>query len=71
MEWMVVFAHASTDYALLPAVVDAPVLGLVFMLMNVALAWQLGRRKADRTGSRWSILSATPARVHVRRTDAH
>lgn len=37
--WLTAFAHASTDYALLPAVVNSPVIGLVFMLITVALAY--------------------------------
>nr|NIV39989.1 CPBP family intramembrane metalloprotease [Anaerolineae bacterium] len=30
--WLTAFAHASTDYGLLPAITDAPALGLLFML---------------------------------------
>lgn len=30
--WLVAFAHASTDYALLPMIVRNPVMGIVFML---------------------------------------
>ena len=30
--WLVAFAHASTDYALLPIIVKTPVMGIVFML---------------------------------------
>jgi membrane protease YdiL (CAAX protease family) len=42
--WLAAFVHASTDYALLPAITDRPLLGAIFMLTNVALAWWLGRR---------------------------
>ncbi|MFW5987946.1 MAG: type II CAAX prenyl endopeptidase Rce1 family protein, partial [bacterium] len=30
--WLVAFAHASTDYPLLPMIVKIPVMGIVFML---------------------------------------
>lgn len=43
--WLVAAVHASTDYALLPAITDRPLLGLLFMLTNVALAWWVGRRR--------------------------
>ena len=42
--WLTAFVHASTDYALLPAITGRPLAGLIFMLTNVALAWWLGRR---------------------------
>lgn len=41
--WLTSFAHASTDYALLPAVVNSPLLGLVFMMINLLIAWLLIR----------------------------
>lgn len=42
--WLTAFVHASTDYALLPAIVERPVVGLLFMVVSVALAAWLGRR---------------------------
>lgn len=42
--WLAVFAHGSTDYALLPAVVNAPVFGLIFMAAVVLAAWWIGRK---------------------------
>ncbi len=42
--WLTAFIHASTDYALLPAIVDRPALGLLFMATGVFAAWVLGRR---------------------------
>jgi membrane protease YdiL (CAAX protease family) len=42
--WLTAFAHASTDYALLPAVASLPVLGLLFMSTVVVFAWRIGRR---------------------------
>ena len=42
--WLAAFVHASTDYALLPAITNQPLMGVIFMLTNVALAWWLGRR---------------------------
>ena len=41
--WLAAFVHASTDYALLPAITGRPLMGLIFMLTNLALAWWLGR----------------------------
>ncbi len=43
--WLTAFAHASTDYALLPAIIHSPLLGLLFMLFNVLIAWRLGKRR--------------------------
>jgi hypothetical protein len=40
--WLTAFAHASTDYALLPAVMQSPILGLLFMGLVVTLAWRSG-----------------------------
>jgi membrane protease YdiL (CAAX protease family) len=40
--WLTAFAHASTDYALLPAVIQSPILGLLFMGLVVTLAWRSG-----------------------------
>lgn len=37
--WLVVFAHASTDYAILPAVVNQPIIGLIFMGLLLSYAW--------------------------------
>lgn len=42
--WLVVFAHASTDYAILPAVVNQPIIGLIFMGLLLIFAWS--RRKS-------------------------
>jgi membrane protease YdiL (CAAX protease family) len=41
--WLVIFAHASTDYAILPAVVNQPVIGLIFMGLLLFYAWKIGR----------------------------
>jgi membrane protease YdiL (CAAX protease family) len=41
--WFTAFVHGSTDYAVLPAIVDRPALGVVFMLLGVAAAWLLRR----------------------------
>ena len=41
--WLSIFAHASTDYAILPAVVNQPLIGLVFMVLLVLYAWRLGK----------------------------
>jgi membrane protease YdiL (CAAX protease family) len=49
--WLAAFVHASTDYALLPAIVDRPEMGVVFMLANVAIAWWLGRRRQKAAGT--------------------
>ena len=43
--WLAAFAHASTDYALLPVITNAPVLGLLFFLTVIAIAWWLGRKR--------------------------
>ena len=37
--WLVVFAHASTDYAILPAVVNQPLFGVFFMGLLLGYAW--------------------------------
>jgi membrane protease YdiL (CAAX protease family) len=41
--WLTAFVHGSTDYAILPAIVDQPALGVVFMLLAVGAAWLLRR----------------------------
>jgi membrane protease YdiL (CAAX protease family) len=41
--WLAIFAHASTDYAILPTVVNQPLIGLVFMVLLVLYAWRLGK----------------------------
>ncbi|MGC9469850.1 MAG: CPBP family glutamic-type intramembrane protease [Anaerolineae bacterium] len=46
--WLTAFVHASTDYALLPVVVNSPLVGLAFMLLNVGIAWWLGRCRVAR-----------------------
>ena len=43
--WLAAFVHASTDYSLLPAITGRPLMGLIFMLANVLLAWWIGRRE--------------------------
>lgn len=43
--WLVIFAHASTDYAILPAVVNQPVIGLIFMGLLLVYAWRIGRSR--------------------------
>ncbi|NIV33432.1 MAG: CPBP family intramembrane metalloprotease [Anaerolineae bacterium] len=50
--WLTAFAHASTDYGLLPAITDAPALGLLFMLGVVVIAWELGRRRNSASRAR-------------------
>jgi len=44
--WLTAMAHASTDYALLPAIIRVPVIGLVFMILLVVAAWWIGRWRA-------------------------
>ncbi len=46
--WLVVIAHAATDYGLSPLVTNEPLLGLVFMAVLVAGAWLLRRRGDQR-----------------------
>jgi membrane protease YdiL (CAAX protease family) len=43
--WLTAFAHASTDYALLPGIINSPFLGLVFMFITLALARWMGKRQ--------------------------
>jgi len=43
--WLTAFAHASTDFGLLPAITNSPTLGILFMSAVVAIAWWLGRRR--------------------------
>lgn len=42
--WLTAFVHASTDYALLPAITNQPLIGLVFMFMALGVAWWFGKR---------------------------
>ena len=57
--WLVVIAHAATDYGLTPLITNEPLLGLLFMGVLVLAAWHLGRsrrhshvpQKQKRTGS--------------------
>lgn len=44
--WLTAMAHASTDYALLPMIINNPAIGLLFMCLLVACAYFLGRRAA-------------------------
>ncbi len=44
--WLVVIAHASTDYGLTPLITNEPLLGLLFMGTLVLAAWYLGRRRS-------------------------
>lgn len=37
--WLTAIAHASTDYALLPMLIDVPILGLAFMITLTGLGW--------------------------------
>lgn len=46
--WLTAFVHASTDYALLPAIVNRPLFGLVFMVISLGIAWWLGARRPSR-----------------------
>lgn len=56
--WLVIVAHASTDYGLTPLITQEPLLGLVFMATLVAGSWWLGRQcrlrspRQDFTGPR-------------------
>lgn len=50
--WLAAFVHASTDYPLLPAVVERPAVGFLFMAANVALAAALRRYAPVTTASR-------------------
>ncbi len=43
--WLTAFAHASTDYALLPAITRDPVIGLVFMGIALLASFVLSRAK--------------------------
>jgi membrane protease YdiL (CAAX protease family) len=43
--WLTAFAHASTDYALLPGIINSPFLGLVFMFITLAVARWMGKRQ--------------------------
>jgi membrane protease YdiL (CAAX protease family) len=43
--WLTAFAHASTDYALLPGIIHSPLLGLVFMFITLAVARWMGKRQ--------------------------
>lgn len=63
------FAHASTDYALLPAITDRPLLGAIFVLTNGALAWWMGpRHRSGRQRERvYGCLLATSTRFAERR----
>ncbi|MBW6474752.1 MAG: hypothetical protein K0B14_16615, partial [Anaerolineaceae bacterium] len=47
--WLVVFAHASTDYAILPAVVNQPLIGLIFMGLLLGYAWYIGKTNKKTT----------------------
>jgi hypothetical protein len=49
--WLVVVAHASTDYGVSPLVTGEPLLGLLFMSVLVAGAWWLGRQAPRRRPS--------------------
>lgn len=44
--WITAMAHASTDYALLPAIIRTPIVGLLFMILLITGAWWIGRGKA-------------------------
>jgi hypothetical protein len=46
--WLVVIAHAATDYGVSPLVTNEPVLGLVFMAVLIVGSWLLRRREAAR-----------------------
>jgi membrane protease YdiL (CAAX protease family) len=61
--WLTAFIHGSTDYAVLPAIVDRPALGVVFMLLGVAAAWLL-RRVAGHPAARAEsgVTTSSPAR---------
>jgi membrane protease YdiL (CAAX protease family) len=42
--WLAVLAHGTTDYALIPAIVETPYVGVVFMACYVGAAWWLSWR---------------------------
>jgi membrane protease YdiL (CAAX protease family) len=44
--WLTAFVHASTDYALLPVIVSNPLLGLLFMLLNILTAYFLKKKSS-------------------------
>ena len=46
--WLVVIAHAATDYGMTPLITGEPAFGLVFMAMLIAGAWRTGRRRATK-----------------------
>ena len=48
--WLVVVAHAATDYGLTPLVTQVPLLGLLFMTVLVVGAFWSPRRRARRAG---------------------
>jgi membrane protease YdiL (CAAX protease family) len=50
--WLTAFAHASTDYALLPVVTNTPILGLLFMVITLIVARWLGRNRPQTTDDR-------------------
>jgi len=43
--WLVVLAHAATDYGVTPLITNEPVFGLVFMAILIAGAWRIGWRR--------------------------
>ena len=45
--WLTAFAHASTDYGLLPVITSSPILGLVFMLATILIAWKSVRAEEN------------------------
>lgn len=50
--WLVVIAHASTDYGLLPMITQNPLIGFVFMLLILLGGWLVIRMKhPTRAGS--------------------
>ena len=50
--WLVVLAHAATDYGVTPLITNEPVFGLVFMAILIAGASRIGHRAQTNDGHR-------------------
>ncbi|MCL6613906.1 MAG: CPBP family intramembrane metalloprotease [Firmicutes bacterium] len=59
--WLTAIAHASTDYALLPMLIDVPILGLAFMMTLAGLGWFIENyRGYKNVGERASGVGLSP-----------
>jgi hypothetical protein len=68
--WLVVVAHASTDYGPSPHVTAEPLLGLLFMSVLVAGAWWLGRQAPRSREAREGPPAGGSAQARSRRQGA-